>query len=286
MQHNYSEIKDLSNLIDQYDAYIFDIWGVLHDGGEVFEGTLEIFNYLAEKKEVRVMSNAPRRRETIASALQESGFNIEKKDIFTSGETARIILKNPSKYIGISNPKLFHMGHERNTELTEDIDIDFTNKFEEANLILLSAFKDAEENYQEIIDLMQYAAKNNIPVLCSNPDRKVMHLGKPRNCAGYFADYCINSGGKVIYSGKPDILIYNECLNSLNTKYQDRILMIGDTFHTDIDGAHNSGIHSALVLNGNMGVSMKKLDMQNEIDAANFICDSLKQKPNHLIRVK
>ncbi|KJV53838.1 HAD hydrolase, IA, variant 1 family protein [Orientia tsutsugamushi str. Gilliam] len=59
-------------------------------------------------------------------------------------------------------------------------------------------------------------------------------------------------GGKVVYSGKPHSEIFQAVLNTLalNVK-KKKILMIGDTLETDILGANNIGIDSALVLTGN-----------------------------------
>ena len=55
----------------------------------------------------------------------------------------------------------------------------------------------------------------------------------------------------MIYTGKPHAEIFNQVLNAIPEIPKSRILMIVDTLDTDIIGANNVGIHSALVMTGN-----------------------------------
>jgi len=35
------QLKRISNISHQYDAFLIDAWGVLHDGGQVFSSAYE-----------------------------------------------------------------------------------------------------------------------------------------------------------------------------------------------------------------------------------------------------
>ena len=61
-------------------------------------------------------------------------------------------------------------------------------------------------------------------------------------------------GGEVHYYGKPDSKVFEKVLkqiNSIGTKDRNKVLMIGDTMETDIEGAGLLEIDSLLVLSGN-----------------------------------
>ena len=94
--------------------------------------------------------------------------------------------------------------------------------------------------------------------ICSNPDTTIPKHGILRYCPGHFAKIIEQHGGNVIYTGKPETSIYDLVFQRKPQISKDRILMIGDTFETDILGANRSGIHSALVLSGN-SVSIHKM---------------------------
>ena len=87
--------------------------------------------------------------------------------------------------------------------------------------------------------------------ICSNPDTTIPKHGILRYCPGHFAKIIEQHGGNVIYTGKPETSIYDLVFQRKPKINKDRILMIGDTFETDILGANRSGIDSALVLSGN-----------------------------------
>lgn len=40
------KIAGLSEIIQDYNYYIFDIWGVIHDGSKLYPNVLETLNYL------------------------------------------------------------------------------------------------------------------------------------------------------------------------------------------------------------------------------------------------
>lgn len=285
MNHRYNEITKLSSLINEYDAFIFDVWGVLHSGGKIFDGVSEIYNLLDKEKIVRIITNSPRTKKTIQKSLLTSGINVELDKIFTSGETAKIIIKNSKEILNIDNPKIYHIGEARNNEILNNLDIDITDNIYESNLVLLSAYRDHDEDHSDVISELEIAANLSKKVICANPDTDVMHLGKARKCAGYFAKIFEEFGGKVFHSGKPEKIIFNECFKSFDGK-DKKILMIGDTFHTDIKGAKLSNINAGLVLTGNMGIQIERTKIQNPLEAANKIIMDEKFQPDHIVTLE
>ena len=59
-------ISSLSSqeILDQYDTFLLDMWGVLHNGSEPYEGVLEAVKELKrEGKKMIILSNSSKRRE-------------------------------------------------------------------------------------------------------------------------------------------------------------------------------------------------------------------------------
>ena len=68
------QLNGFSSLIDRYDAFIVDLWGVLHDGVAAFPDALDCLGRMKRAgKTVIILSNAPRRAEAVAAGLVVDG---------------------------------------------------------------------------------------------------------------------------------------------------------------------------------------------------------------------
>ncbi|MDX1916647.1 MAG: TIGR01459 family HAD-type hydrolase [Rickettsiaceae bacterium] len=279
----YTKIEKITTILDQYDVFIFDIWGVLHEGGGLYEGVKDFFNNLSKSKIVRIISNAPRKRSTVAGNLQSLGLTIEENHIFTSGETTRFLIANSERLLNIARPKIFHVKREINHELMSSMEHLEVGSIDHANLVLLSAYVDEGEDVSDIMNILDFAAKKNLLTLVANPDKQVKHLGAIRKCSGYFADYYESIGGSIKNAGKPESEIFEECLASIDNFDKKKAIMIGDTFHTDIKGAMNINIDSGLVLTGNMGILMQNSQILDRLDSINYICKQNAIYPTRIV---
>ena len=85
-----------------YSTILCDIWGVIHDGAEVFPGAAErLLGWKAAGKCVVLVTNAPRPASTIARDLDRLGLPRAAFDAITSGGEAGIAaLTSPSRAVG------------------------------------------------------------------------------------------------------------------------------------------------------------------------------------------
>lgn len=246
------KFKPLQELLPHYDLLLFDMWGVLIEGGETYPKIVETMNGIATEKNILFVTNAPRPNQVIVDNLHRWGFkNIDKKQVFTSGDVARNIIQE--KFIDQDiTPKIFHLGKEQNDQILEDIPHKLTEDLVDADILLLTIYKDEHEDYRQFDSLLAEVSNHpNLLVLCANPDTIVPNKGITRYCPGYFASIIEQHGGTVIYTGKPEKEIYESIFVLHPSVEKHRILMIGDTFETDMLGAKKAGIDSALVLTGN-----------------------------------
>ena len=95
-------IRGLSELADDYDAFILDLWGVVHGGVEPYPGVVDALDRLrAAGKRVALLSNAPRRRHHIVPRLARMGLGPEHYDrIAEQAMGTPWVPRNPRKIAG------------------------------------------------------------------------------------------------------------------------------------------------------------------------------------------
>ena len=87
--------EGLRSIIDRYDIFYIDLWGVVHNGIVLHAkaiGTLIEIN--KAKKDYVLLTNAPRPNETVKVFLEKMGMDKEiREKVYTSGEAALSYLK-------------------------------------------------------------------------------------------------------------------------------------------------------------------------------------------------
>ena len=106
--------KGLKSIVDNYDLFFIDIWGVIHNGIEISRSSVEVLELLdRSKKKYVLLTNAPRPNLTVVSYLKKMGLDEKKTiNVYTSGEAALDFLKNFYK-----EQKFFHIGPPRDFDL-------------------------------------------------------------------------------------------------------------------------------------------------------------------------
>lgn len=246
--------KHIAKTLDDYDLFLFDLWGVVvKDDDKLYPGVVESINNISKQKKLFFVSNAPRPAFAMKNKLQNWGFkDVLEENIITSGDIARKLILEEASKLGQEKLTIYHLGDDRNDDLLDKFDYIPTHDYTKADVLLLSLHRDENQNIREFDALLKnVASQEKILKICANPDISIPKENTIRYCAGYFARIIENNGGQVVYTGKPKDIMYQHVFAKANNIPKNRILMIGDTFETDILGAQNSGIDSALVLTGN-----------------------------------
>ncbi len=278
-------LTTLSQLALKYDAFILDLWGVIHDGHKLYPGVLESLDYLASlNKSVLFMSNAPRPAGFILEKLQELGVKVSEEMVLSSGDMVRYQLQhfNDATFSQLGR-RFYHLGANRNSDLLAGLSVQITNNVDEANFILSSAYIDPDENIDEYDEILEQALQHKLPFICANPDKEVMNGDKIRYCSGVLAEKYKNWGGIVYYYGKPYLTIYDEAFKRLRANgiyHKNQMVMIGDTLETDIAGSVTSNIDSALVLEGNTRILLEKAKVDNALQEPMTFLKNLFQSLN------
>tara|TARA_A100001011_G_scaffold360902_1_gene408610 strand:- start:392 stop:1231 length:840 start_codon:yes stop_codon:yes gene_type:complete len=234
------KLNHLSEIYNDYDTFIIDLWGVMHNGIKLNPKAIESVDNLKKKsKKIVFLSNAPRPSSKVINFLLK--MKMDKKyltSVMTSGEAAMYAI-NQNKF----GKTFFHLGPARDDSIFEKVKNNKTN-IDQCEFILCTGLFDNHENdlgyYKKL--LKNYISKK---LICTNPDL-IVHRGHSEElCAGSVARVFEELGGKVIYYGKPHKEVYKMCFDK-----NEKVLAIGDNLKTDIKGANNLNIDCIFISDG------------------------------------
>jgi HAD superfamily hydrolase (TIGR01459 family) len=238
------QCMSIAEIVDNYDTFIVDQWGVLHDGLSGFLDAKQSLQYLKRRgKLVAVLTNSGKSGENNLQRLSRYGFNSDAFDLLlTSGDIA-------IEYINDSWPhrRIYLVDYTPDSVLRTRLKHNsFVTKIDEADFILLSGWNDSMD-WKTYESIFVAAAQNGLPMLCSNPDTIGFFQGKAEEGPGAIAARFSQMGGSVTLFGKPDKSFFEVCLARLGKPDKRRSIVIGDSYATDICGAANTGIDSMLI---------------------------------------
>lgn len=285
MQNSVQIHPDLSSISDPFSHLILDAYGVFWGGNltGVMPGSKDAMDKMVRSgKIVAILSNTTQLAENEIAKLGKHGL-IQGKHfhfLITSGEVAKqtfstghLQFPTPRKtfwVLGTPHPKF--SSHE---VVTQGSPFKEVKDLMKADFILISIPHIHGEDQTDPVAfkcLIDQIKGSNLPLVCTNPDRFAHEGNPPRPVVrqGSIAAMYEETGGKVYYFGKPSRLVFDVAMDRFsqeNTPEKSAILMVGDTPETDIKGASDFGIKSALVMTGIMADRISHHGRQKALEA-------------------
>jgi HAD superfamily hydrolase (TIGR01459 family) len=240
-----------STLAGRYDAVLSDVWGVIHNGIAATAAACDaLTRFRAQGGTVMLITNAPRQGEVVVKFLDRLAVPHSAYDgIVSSGDVTRTVMAaRPHK-------RVFHIGPERDLPIFDGLGITFVG-IDEADYVICTGLRhDEYETPESYRDELRALRGRNLFMLCGNPDLVVERGEKLVYCAGALADLYGSLGGEVFYAGKPHRPIYELAVSRIaalrgSVPALDRVLAIGDSVRTDLQGATDFGIDCLFVTAG------------------------------------
>ena len=228
----------------KYRAILCDIWGVVHDGVNLYPGAAErLLQWVGEGRRIILITNAPRTAEAVEQQLARIGLPRGAwHGISTSGEAGIAALNALGAPVGfIGTPD------DRAIIESRGVMIDDGDSFTDLACLGLDGTRMAAVDY--LADIAPLAARG-VVMHCLNPDRMVIRGGIPEACAGAIAELYEGLGGTVCWYGKPHAAIYEHALGLGGNPDKSAVLAIGDALPTDVLGAARQGIDCLFVTGG------------------------------------
>lgn len=238
-------IQNIEEIVEQYDAFLIDQWGVIHNGGEIFDYSIDTLNmFKKHNKKVVLISNSGKTNKDTYESLAMKG--IERNlyhDIVTSGDHMRKNFYNGKLNLVSNNALFFPWPGEH--EILNELGINSVSAHD-ADFILCTGVEREIEQYDNELLI---ALEKNIPLVVTNPDIIALAPnGDAYYCPGAIAKRFKNMGGKVYWHGKPSLDMYKMCFDICGGF--ENALGIGDSIEHDIKGANNYNIDSLLITSG------------------------------------
>ncbi len=246
-------VDGLSTLGSRYEALILDLWGVVHDGIELYPGALEALRRVrAAGLKTMFVSNAPRRADRVIEGLNRLGVSRDLYDgVVSSGEVAF------GTFATLNALPYYFLGRESDAGLLDGLRHHRVAALADAHVVVCGGLDERQPALGHHAPLLAEARSRDLPMHCINPDEVVVKQdGEWLHCAGAIASCYAAQGGEVIWYGKPYQQIYRAALALLGAPDPARTLAVGDGLDTDILGAQRAGLDSVLVTGGILRVEM------------------------------
>ena len=269
------ELKHLAEVFNEYDTFVIDLWGVMHNGIKLNEEAIGAIDQLQKKsKKVVFLSNAPRPSTIVIDFLLK--MKMDKKylsNVMTSGEAAMHAI-NQNKF----GKTFFHLGPPRDASVFKKVK-DNETTIDSCDFILCTGLFDEDNpdfnkpqlHENDLVYYKNFLIKHiSKKLVCTNPDLTVHRGNKEEYCAGYIAKIFEDLGGEAIYYGKPYKEIYEMCFEG-----NEKVLAIGDNLRTDIKGANNLNKDCLFISNG---VHRNEFNNNSELDV---LLNKYKVKANY-----
>jgi HAD superfamily hydrolase (TIGR01459 family) len=241
-------LRSVAPLASSYDAWLCDVWGVIHNGVRAFPAATDACcQFRANGGIVVLLSNAPRPAAAVQAQLDRLEVPRDAYDaIVTSGDFTRSLLEQE-----LSKPVL-HLGPERDKGLFAGLDVTFAAESEAEVVVCSGLFDDERETPADYTARFAPLVHRGVPMICANPDLTVERGDRIIYCGGALGAEYERLGGGVTYAGKPHPPVYEMAYARIAEIKgarvpPARILAIGDGLRTDIRGAANAGLTSLFV---------------------------------------
>lgn len=251
-------LNGLESIANNYDYFILDIWGVLHNGVSAYDTVVPCLEELkCRGKQVCLLTNSPNRAKHISPQLRSMGIGDHLYDhVISSGESTYHELKN------YKDQKIYCFYKDEEPTSMEGLNLSRVQTPEEADVALLSHLPRLA-TAEEYLPILKKCLAKSIPIICANPDKVVDVGGTLYLCAGGVADLYENMGGTVFWHGKPHAPVYDWVFKLFNNPKKTRVLAIGDSIRTDVTGASSYGID---VLWNIVGIHLHEISEQGRIN--------------------
>ena len=242
----------LSQISEDYDAILCDVWGVIHNGQDAYRAACAALQrYRAERGPVVLISNAPRPSRALYTQLDGAGVERSVWSAYvTSGDVTRALLSERAP------GPAWAVGPARDAPLYEGLGLEFVDAPQDAAFIACtSPFDDETDVPEDYRVRFEVAREHDLEMICANPDRMVQKGDRLIYCAGALAELYESMGGRAVMAGKPHAPIYRRALEVLAGELgrapdHRRVLCIGDGVSTDVRGAERQGLDCLFLWGG------------------------------------
>jgi HAD superfamily hydrolase (TIGR01459 family) len=246
-------IGSIKEIAQEFDLFLIDQFGVLHDGTKPIAGATCLLDWLRQQgKPVVVLSNSAKPAKANEQRLAALGIATGLFErVLTSGDLARRDIaagRLPAPFR--RGARVLVVGREGDDYQFDSAGLRAVQAGEACDFVLFAGSSAPEISMEAYRHLLAAAAKAGTPALCCNPDLTMLTPSGPQPGCGALGQLYQNLGGTVLWVGKPEVSFFEDARLLFAPTPARRTLVIGDSLDHDILGARRAGYRSALVRTG------------------------------------
>lgn len=254
------KISNLDSLIDRYEGFLFDAYGVLYDGKGLIEPCVQAWQKLRERgKKTWILTNGSSRTlEETAVMYRRLGLVLELSDIINSASLLPDYYREKN-LIGKATAVLGTRSSAKYVEESGGIVVD-PLATDDYQVLVIANQTDYPllESLEAVLSQIVTRVENGLPIelILTNPDLIYPHATRRFGItagslallleAALVARLGIDAP-RFEKLGKPFPRIFEDAIQRAGTR---NLLMVGDQLETDIRGAQTVGLDSVLVGTG------------------------------------
>ncbi|MEY4417687.1 MAG: hypothetical protein RIQ88_125 [Actinomycetota bacterium] len=234
-----------ANLIwNNYDVLLADLDGVVYEGSKPIRDAVASINELqATGVQVGyVTNNSSRKQSTIAEQLREFGLSVQPKDIFSSGKIAVDLLQTKIS----PGAKVFVVGGEGLRSFVADAGFEIVTSSEDGPSAVIQGFA-PDVSWKDLAEAAYSIQRGAIWIATNNDWTLPQERGIAPGNGTLVSAVHTAVGDFPIFAGKPEPAIFQAAALGMQAK---RAFFVGDRLETDILGANQAKLDSAVVLTG------------------------------------
>lgn len=226
--------------------FLFDIDGTLSVGNTLFDGSMELLNYINSVggRAYYITNNSTNSTDSYIDKFARWNIKTTANLFVTAGYVSMLYLKKH-----FANDKIFVIGTASYIKELRKNGLNITETPDKDCACVMVAF-DNELTYKKTEYACELLFTKDIPYLATNPDlRCPAPFGFIPDCGSICAMIDNSTGKAPLYLGKPNKILVDMCLEDSGFS-KEETLVVGDRLYTDIACGINGGVDTCAVLTG------------------------------------
>ena len=221
-----------------FDGFLFDLNGVFYEDENIISGANETIDWLKKNSIPHkfISNNSTLSRKLFVEKLKKIGLKINISDVITSNYAGVLTIKK----MGLKNCKLI---------MTEEAKLDY-KKFQLQNKkIDAIVIGDIGEKWSfSLMNELMNDVISGAEIIALHKGKYYQSQGKLKiDCGAFVAGLEYSTSKKAISIGKPKKSFFDLAAFDLGT---NKICLVGDDLHNDIEGGQKMGYKTILVKTG------------------------------------
>jgi 4-nitrophenyl phosphatase len=231
--------------LQDIDAVVLDMDGVLWKGSDLLPGFFELFQMLDQRSipYLTLTNNARKTPEKIQARFSANNVDIGLDQILTSAIGAAQYLSQELA----PNSSIYVIGEEGLRQALIEAKFQVLNRSDNADAVVVGL--DIEATWAKLAEAT-YAISAGARFIGTNPDGSIpTERGNAPGNGALLAAISTPTGKQAEIIGKPEPYLYNLAIQRLGTN-ASRTLAVGDRLNTDVLGGKRAGMLTALIMTG------------------------------------